>query len=268
MLEQAASILDVTVAQLELFFLVLVRMSAMVFLFPILKNRNVSARLKVGFAFILSVVIFPHLKDTQIPYTPEVAHLILIVMKEVAVGIIIGFAGGLLFVFVDFGGEVINRNVGLSMMPMLNPETGENSTSLTQLIMFIFLIMFLLNNHHFFFIEVMAESYTYIPVMGLEWDAQKFSHVFTYMVSEALVTGLRLAAPVLVTTLLVLLGLAFMSRAMPNLNVWMVSMPVKIFIGILTLIYVFPMMYQLFDQYLASLQWNILTLMKIGGGHG
>lgn len=268
MLQYAASIFDVSVAQFELFMLVLVRMSGMVFLMPFLKNEVVLSRFKVGFALVLAMIIFPQVKDTHIPYTPEVGHLILIVVKELAVGMIIGFGCGFLFVFVDLGGEVINRNIGLSMMPILDPQSGENSTSLTQLIMFIFTIIFLSQNHHFFFIEVMAESYTYIPPTGLDFQAQKLSHIFTYMVSESLITGLRLAAPILVSTLLALLGLAFMSRAMPNLNVWMMSIPIKIFVGIMTLIYVFPMMYQLSDKYFTKLQWNILTLMKLGGGHG
>lgn len=268
MLNYASSLADMSIAQFELFMLVLVRMSGMVFLLPFFKNETVLTRFKVGFAVIFSIIIFPLVKDTQIPYTPEVGHLVLFVIKELAVGMLIGFACSFLFVFVDLGGEVINRNIGLSMMPVLNPQTGENSTSLTQLIMFLFTIIFLVQNNHFFFVEVMAESFEFIPPLGLDFQAQKLSHMFTYMVSESLVTGMRLAAPILVTTLLSLLGMAFMSRAMPNLNVWMMSVPVKIAVGTVTLIYVLPMMYQLFDKHFSKLQWNILALMKLGGGHG
>lgn len=266
MLDYANSLLDLHVAQFELFMLVLIRMSGMIFLFPFFNNEAVLSRFKVGFAFILSIIIFPSVKDSAIPYTPEVGHLILIVVKELAIGMTIGFGASFLFVFLALGGEVINRNIGLSMMPVLDPMSGENSTNLTQLLIFLFTIAFLLKNQHFFFIEIMAESFEYIPITGFQFDTKEISHILSYMVGESLLVGMRIAAPVLVTTLLALLGLAFMSRAMPNLNVWMMSLPVKIVVGMMTLVYVLPMMYQVFDRYFTKLQWNILAIMKIIGG--
>jgi len=268
MLDQVASIFDVTVAQLELFFLVLIRLSGLIFLLPIFKNSNVSSRLKVGFAFVFALLVFPGIKDTALPYTPEVGHLVLMVVKELMIGILMGFAGGLLFVFIDLGGEVMNRNIGLSMMPMMNPETGESSTPLTQFIYFLFIIIFMLQNHHFFFVQIIHDSFRYIPVSGFELQSGKVAEVLTYLVSEALVTGMRLAAPILVTTLLALLGMAFMSRAMPNMNVWMMSVPVKIYVGTMTLIFVLPAMYKLLDSYFSLLQYNMYVLLKLGGGHG
>jgi flagellar biosynthesis protein FliR len=265
-LEHALNAADITVAQLEVFFLVLVRVSFIVFLLPFLNNKAFQARLKVGLSFFIAVMLYPQLKDVSYIVNPAAGTIFYYVLQECMVGILIGFSGQFLFAFVEFGGEIINREIGLSPMPVLNPATGENSTSMSRLIVMIFSIVFLGSGAHFFFFEALYLSFIDIPMGGLVMNSRVFALSATLLVSESILYGFRFAAPVFTTMFVSAVAMGFMSRIMPQMNIWIVSVPLKIFVGVVTLLYAFPLMYKLFQQVFDKTHGYMTGIIKAAGG--
>lgn len=265
-LQRAFSTVDLTVLQMELFFLVLVRISFMVFLMPFLNNMNVGTVVKSGLAFFVTLCIFPTLDHTQVQVLPGAGNLLYLVIRECMVGAIVGFVGYFLFAFVEFGAEIINREIGLNAMPILDPASGESSTELTQVIVMTFSILFLISGGHTVLFEAIQESFNYIPLGGLHYQSQPIAWAMTTMVSESILYGFRFAAPVFVSMILLALGLAFMSRVMPQMNIWVVSVPIKVVVGIMTLIYALPLMFKLFGMVFARVHQYLLLMLKLAGG--
>jgi flagellar biosynthetic protein FliR len=268
LLDPAFNLADLAVEQAELFFLVFMRFSALVFLMPFFKNENLLSRFKIGLAFFLTLIIFPFLSGQDVPIPRGPLDFGVMVIQEVAVGLIMGISGQILIATLEFCGFLINREIGLSMMPILNPLSGENSNSLSQFLVFVFGVLFLASESHFYYVEAMTRSYDYIPLVGINWHAEKFTQIFTIMIAQSFVMGFQLAAPIITALFISLLGMAFMARVMPNMNIWLVSIPLKIGLGVFTLIYVMPFMYTIFQKIFEDYQWQMLSYLKLGGMSG
>ncbi|MGD9200847.1 MAG: flagellar biosynthetic protein FliR, partial [Chitinispirillia bacterium] len=94
-----------TTEQIQIFLLIFVRITSMISLFPIFGSQNVPVQLKAGLSFLLAILLFP-LIPVQIDnsYTFTVLNFGFVVIKEIFVGLTIGFASSLLFVSVQFAG--------------------------------------------------------------------------------------------------------------------------------------------------------------------
>ncbi|MGL1935117.1 MAG: flagellar biosynthetic protein FliR [Fibrobacterales bacterium] len=265
MLEQAASIADITVGQLEFFFLMLIRVSVAIFLLPIFTGRNISARVKVGIVFFICILIFPLLPSQTLEVSNSIVHVFILTLKELFVGVIIGFTSSLLFTFIPIAGFFMARDMGLSMTPGIDPTTGDQSTGLGQLILVLFTVMFLINDNHHFFIEAVVESFRYIPIAGIEHHSALNAQVLLSLIVQSFVFGVKMAAPLMVIIILTTFGMAFMSKIMPQMNVWLVAIPLKIGIGVMVIIYTLPLAYQLLDKFFIIIQENLFILIRAGG---
>jgi flagellar biosynthesis protein FliR len=264
MMESLSSFTDWTFFQLEVFFLVLVRVSAIVFLLPFFSSGNVDPKVKAGLSFFLAYIFFPTIPAQVLPMPEGGVGFFMMVLWEVSTGLIIGMAANLLFLAFQIAGEIMDREIGLSMVQLMNPITEEMSTGFAFLQLMIFSVILLLSNGHFYFIQAIHESFVRIPIAGLEPDLGRMSGLFTTIVSDAFVIGLKAASPLLAVTLLSSLGMAFMARIMPQMNIWLVAVPLKIFVGVITLIYTLPMLYKLFFWTFERLQQQIHLLIRLG----
>ena len=267
-LEQALNAAELHLQQFEIFALILMRVSAIIFLIPFFESKFLLSRLKVGMSFFISVAIFPMMKDTPIEIAPGTGYLFLLVMKEVMVGLVIGFAGKFLFQFVEFGAEIMNREMGLNQMPIMDPSSGNNSTALGSMIVNIFSVIFLLAGYHRYFFSLLAETFEKIPLTHFQFTPEKWVWIFMSLMTEAFIFGIRFSAPVFATVFITLVGLAFVSKAMPQLNVWIVSIPVKIILGTVTLYFCLPLMWKFFQFTFGRFQEYGRLLIQLGANGG
>jgi flagellar biosynthesis protein FliR len=267
-LEQALNSAELAIAQAEMFFLVLIRVSFIIFLMPFLSSDLVLLRIKVGLSFFISLAVFPLLQESVLTIHPGTVHIFILVLKECLIGILIGFVGQFLFSFVEFGASIMNRDIGLSQTPIIDPSTGTETYELSQLLVNIFSVIFLIAGLHRYFFEILMDSFEHIPLGSMQFHEDKISWIAISLVSESILYGFRFAAPVFATILVSLLGMAFVSRIMPQLNIWIVSVPIKIGLGIITLYYSLPLMYTIFESVFGRLQSYGRLLIRIGAGHG
>ena len=157
------------------------------------------------------------------------------------------------------------RDMGLSMTPGIDPSTGEQATGLGQLILILFTIMFLLNDGHHFFIEATVESFRSIPIGGIQFHFDIIAEVILGLVAQSFVYAIKVSAPLMVVIILTTIGMAFMSKIMPQMNVWLVAIPLKIGLGVVILIYTLPLAYLLLDKFFITIQESIFILLKSGG---
>jgi flagellar biosynthetic protein FliR len=213
----------------------------------------------------LALAIFPTLETHQVLVQEGAGNLLWWTLRECIVGILVGFVGYFLFAFVEFGAEIINREIGLNAMPIIDPGSGEYTTELTQVIVMTFSVMFLVVGGHVYLYHAIQQSFIFIPLGGLHYDAQGMAVAATALVAESIMYGFRLAAPVFVCMLLMGIALGFMSRIMPQMNVWIISVPLKVFVGIGTLIASLPLMYQLFGLVFERCYQYLHAILKMNG---
>jgi flagellar biosynthesis protein FliR len=269
MLSILANNLGMSVESIEIFSLVLVRTSAMIFILPFLSISGViPTTVKAGLSFFIALIAFPMLPPAGFVIQNSPVFFFLLVLEQVMIGLIIGFTATYLFHFVVIGGHIISRDIGISMGGTMDPIQDETGDELGVLLLLIFSIAFLVKGFHHYFIQVILESFQMIPIGHFNWDFLPVVRTLVLLSSLALVTGVKLAAPIIVALLLVSLGMALMARVMPEMNVWVVAVPLKIVLGILILWECFPLMTQLFDWNFEQVQSALVHLLKSGGVHG
>lgn len=213
--------------------LVACRLGPLFVLVPVFGASGIPARFKVLFGLSLAVLLVMGVPSsaTALPATP--GGVVLAAMGEVVVGLAIAF--GLLAVFAafSFAGRVLDLQIGFGVATLFDPVTRAQAPLLgTALVMLATVVFFSLDGHHLV-LRAVAWSLTVLPPGSPPWRlefgavAAQFGVVFSW--------GLVLAAPALVALLLLDMGFAMLSRTMPQMNVFVVSMPLKVIVGLVML---------------------------------
>jgi len=117
-------------------------------------------------------------------------------------------------------------------------------------------------SYHYILFTMLAKSVEIIPIGEVAFNLSGMSQVMTKMVSDMFILGFRISAPIILTTLLSDLVLGIISRTIPQLNVFMIGMPAKIFVGIFTLLIMLPMYLAIIDFMFNGMNADIFRLMK------
>jgi flagellar biosynthesis protein FliR len=214
------------------FALVLTRLSAFFLILPVFGWMSIPMRVKVGATVLLSVFF-----TLLAPLAVEVAEVstvkaILLLAGEATYGLALGIIINLLFSVVKLSGQIIERQMGMTMANILNPMTGESARPLGSLLEMLFILLFLGVNGHHLFLLVIMKSYVAFPVGTVPTIGVLATGVITAG-SVMLVAGLRLAAPMLAAFLVLMVALALLARLVPEMNILFISMPVRLGLGLL-----------------------------------
>lgn len=230
-----------TEAQILLFALIFLRMIAFVFSSAFFGANSISMQIKVLFSIMLSLVIFPVVRVGRIDYLTISNDLISLAVRELVVGLSIGFLTKLFFMVVSMVGDLVSMCVGLSASQMYNPLMGTSGNILDTFYSTIGTLLFLSVNGHHMLINAICESYQLVPISSLALKIGPFIEMAMFG-QTALIITIKMCAPVIVTILLVNLSMGILGRAVPQMNVLVTSMPVTIVIGMAVMFICLPLM--------------------------
>lgn len=226
-----------------LFFYAFSRVTGLMLLSPLLANNNIPKKTRIFLTLLMTVLvlmpIYLDYRGENPKYIlPELTsedniflfRLLMTAVKEFGVGYIIGFFFSSILEGLLFAAQSTSIMMGFSMSRMLDPITGTTQTLLGQLYMVMAsLLMVSLDLHHIF-IRILAESFFIIPIGHYQLPYESLAHV-VYGSSKMWHYALRFAAIPYSILFLVTVGLGFMAKIMPEMNIFMVGFPLKIFIG-------------------------------------
>ncbi len=165
-----------------------------------------------------------------------VLDLIVMVTRELLIGLTCGFALRSITFLLSIAGEVIAHEMGFSMSRVMNPETGTSSTPMAQLFEIMgFMLIFQLNLHHDL-LRVLRHTYTVIPV------GQPFNYALVYermtgILSRSIEYGLQYAIPIFGVMILLTVTLVVLARAVQNINLMEFSFGLRILLAFIAAIY-------------------------------
>jgi len=220
---------------MPVFLLVFIRISAMAVAMPIIGYRTVNVRIRILFSLLLTIIIAPALGVQPFSDINNIVYLIVAIMREILIGLMIGFGARLIFEGFSMAGEFIGRQMGMAIMNVLDPTSQRQQPFVTQFWMLIMVVYFLVTNSHYLLIETMFQNFTLI---------QPGTGHFSAGVGQSMIHGgsllfeiaIKFAAPAMVFLLLIDISIAFVARVMPQMNVFFVTLPLKIGVGIMVLI--------------------------------
>ena len=218
---------------LSCFALVLGRTAGIFTAIPMLGGHRVPVRIRVVLIFVMTLVMFPVIK-LKVPELPtDSISLVILVAREGLVGITLGLLALVVTEAVSICGQIVAMQMGLSVASMFDPSMGQVPIMATFQSLLAMLLFFTLNIHHLF-IRAMVDSYALVPLGSWHMSGELMQFLVS-AVSGAFILGIKLAAPVMVTLLAANVALGIMARVFPQMNIFMLSLPLNIGLGFLAL---------------------------------
>jgi len=224
---------------LIVFLLLTIRIGAIVLSLPLLNSRNIPAQLKVMLILMLSVALYPLVQTQQVVIPQRLGHLGLIVVSEMLIGLTIGFVAQILFAGIQLGGEIIGQQMGLNFATIFDPQNAHQVSLIAHFQDVLAMLLFLSGSAHHWFIIAMAESLQSIPLGALSASGAVLPVILT-LLGKACVIAIQLAAPVSIALLLATLALGVIARLVPQLNVFALSFPATLGLGMVMLALALP----------------------------
>ncbi len=258
------SISVVLVDKFLILLLVFVRMSSLFVVTPVFGRRELPAYLKIGLAFFCSYILVPLLGDVQVEYTNLLSFTV-IAAKEFLVGIIIGYVSFLIFSALYVAGQIIDMQIGFGMVNVLDPTMNTQVPITGNFVYILTTLFFLAIDGHHILISALFKSYSVLPINGFEFTEAMVNNMTTIF-SDVFAIGFRISIPVLAAALLAEVALGILSKTVPQMNVFVVGIPMKIAIGLLTLFVMMPIFIQVmtvtFDRMYGYIYLIIRSMAK------
>ncbi|MDQ2865289.1 MAG: flagellar biosynthetic protein FliR [Candidatus Eremiobacteraeota bacterium] len=232
-------VFGLSAAQFETFVLVFVRVSAMLFLFPIFSAPQIPVLARLGLSALLSVILFKLVP--VLPVSPGLYELGLGIICQIVLGTIVGFVASLVFIGIQFAGELIDLQIGFAVANVLNPTTQQQITIIGEFELAIATLVFLATNSHYFLLQGIAGSFNLVPLPLINLDPSVAGNVVLF-VSQAFLVVFKIAAPISVALFLTNVALAFAARVAPQMNVFVIGLPLQIGVGLIMMAVAIPLL--------------------------
>jgi len=214
----------------------LVRVLGLVSTAPILNHSAIPKRIKLLIGGVIALIIMP-----TIPPVPTIDIFsfngVLIIAKEVLIGLAMGFSMRLLFSAVELAGHLIAMTMGIGFATFFDPQTHGQSNAISQYLVVIVSLIFLTLDGHLLMISAMSQSFHSMPIANTE--AIDFMAIVK-MGQIIFQTGLILSMPLVTALLITNMALGILTKTAPQLNIFGIGFPITIFVGLLLMILTMP----------------------------
>ena len=216
------------------FVLVMTRLSGMMMTAPLFSTYPIPSHVKACLIALIAFLTYPIIaKVSPIELMPtDLLSLGAMAFREVVVGAIIGFCMNLIFVSIQIAGQLVSIQMALAMSDILDPVTKTQTPVIGQFYLFIAMIVFLyVNGHHYLFTSVL-DSYNLIPIDTNFVIQGALVQKIIFFTSQIFVIAFSVVMPVYSVLLIMEILFAFTSKMMPQMNIFTIAMPFKIYVGI------------------------------------
>ncbi|ACA19476.1 flagellar biosynthetic protein FliR [Methylobacterium sp. 4-46] len=217
------------------YLLTFARVGTLVMLMPGIGETVVAPRLRLAFALLVALVLFPFVR----PLLPQQAGtgpaLIGVLIGEIAVGLVLGLSVRAVLAALQTTGTIVAQQLGLAYAMTVDPTTSGQQATLGSFLTMLGITLVLAADLHHLAIAGIRDSYALMPPIGVPatGDAAAFA---IRAVARGFALAVQIAAPFIAFGILFNLGLGVLSRLMPQMQVFFVATPASILIGMAVLL--------------------------------
>lgn len=221
------------------FFIISIRVIAMMISSPIFSLRQIPSLIKVGLSLIIAYIIssFPSVGKVIVPV--NLIELFLVCGKEIIVGLSLGFIATLVFNAIRSSAQIMDFSIGFSMAQYYDPSTSGNSTPLERFFNWFSIVIFLIFNFHHIILSAIIKSFEVIPAGNVVISNASINIIFEVFYKSFFI-AIQLAAPIIIVLFITDFTMGLISRTVPQIHVFILGMPIKILLGLLVVSTILP----------------------------
>lgn len=249
-------------AQIQEGMLILCRILSFMVIGPVFADKNFPRLARVGFGIALTLLVWPVATGFHGAVTPVVLSLLAI--KEVVFGLTMGYISKLVFNAVLIAGQFIDFQIGFLAGQLYDPTFQTSMSQYGRLYYWLAMCVFFITGLHRLLIHGILLSFKVVPLGTFKLTGNSIDGI-TQLFVNMFTMGASLAAPLVVALVAIDIMLGFISRTVPQLNVLMMSLPVKQALGFLITLILLPSIVSVLNQYLPSTvsdMWDFVKSMR------
>lgn len=238
------------------------RVSGLLVFTPFLGSNVIAPRVKVGILILLTIVLYPVCAPRRLSLT--LSGGLRVMLSEALVGLLIGLSVQFVFEAAGFGGQLMGMQVGFGLVNLIDPNTQVDTPVLVVFNQMIVMLIFLQLGIQRWIVRALASSFAYLPP-GAVLTGGAVTGQLLHAAGGILLSGVQIAAPVLVVTLLIDLILGFLGKASPQLPVLFLGLSAKSMAGLLVLSLSLKYWPLVFDRYFSGAIGWVENLLHMAG---
>ena len=216
------------------FVLTFVRMGTAIMIMPGLGDSFTPARVRLHVALGITLVLFPIVQPYMPNPIPGTFMLFTLIVMEFIVGLFFGTIARIFMTALDTAGQVLSISSGLGNAQVFNPALAMQGSLMGAFLSVTGVVFLFASNLHHLLIAGLIESYEFFP-LGEIPDTGSMAELIARSVSAAFAIGIKVGAPFIVLALLIYLGMGVLSRLMPQVQVFLIALPLQIYLSLLVI---------------------------------
>ena len=219
------------------FLLTFARIGTLVMLMPGVGEQLVSPRLRLAFALLLSLILFPTVRPLLPMQGGAIAGpgLIALLIGELLVGLVLGLTVRMVLAALQTAGMIISQQLGLSYAMTVDPTQGGQQTAIGNFLALLGVTLIVATDLHHVALDAIGRSYVLLPPDGVPGMGEA-ANLALKAIARGFSLGVQISAPFIAFGILFNVGLGVLARLMPQMQVFFVAVPASVLIGMLLLL--------------------------------
>lgn len=251
--------------QFKAFFLVLIRVSVVLFLFPIFGSNIVPVFVKAGLSLALSLLFFPIVYIDLSLFPKTALEFLIVVASELMIGMALGLTIRLFFAGVQLAGKLIGFQMGFAIINVMDPQSGTQVSIIDQIGYWVVLLVFLGLNGHHLMISALGESFHLVNI-GVITLKPGFYSTLQSIAADLFVISIKIGSPAIAALLFVSAAFGISAKFAPQMNILIAAFPVKIIVGLIFFGISMQIIAAMTRTYVVSFYPLLLSLLTWVGG--
>ncbi len=242
------------------FLLIFARIAAFLTVVPFFAWRGIPAVLRIYFSIVLSVLLVLSWEG-RVLLPPNDLGLAVLLGKEIISGLVLGFLVYLFFSVFLMSGQFMDHKAGLMMAGSFDPLFGGQVTIVGRFFYFLAVVFYLtIDGHHLLFLSL-KESFRLLPLEGSFVSSPVAWH-YLKIFSGIFLLAFQIAAPVIIVIWLMDIALGFLSRAVPQIHVFIVGLPLKVALVFLVFLLLLPLLGGVLRDVFGRMSSDLMFIME------
>lgn len=220
------------IEELEYFLLILTRVTTFIYIAPFFGHTTVPNRVKIGFGVFTAILIYYLTMPHAVLEMNTVFEIAILVLKEAAAGLLIGFGANICQTIVLFAGRVVDMEMGLAMASQMDPLTNQGATISGVYYQYMVMLLMIVTGMYQYFLSAIIETFVLIPIGQITFNMDALLNGFVRFMTDYMIIGMQIALPVFCTIMLLNAVLGIMAKVAPQMNMFAVGMQLKVFTGL------------------------------------
>lgn len=199
---------------------------------PVFGARYIPVQVKVALCLAVSYFLWGSVRSVAAPAT--LPGWVAAAAGEAAFGLFIGAIASILLAAVEVAGHVVDAEIGFGLSNVIDPESGASTPLMGTFKYLLITVLFMMLNGHHLFIQGLAQSFAVLPA-GSAGIPAAWGDVAVKSAGQMLLIAMVLSCPIWASMLITDVALGVVTRSVPQLNVFVVGMPLKVLVGLLVL---------------------------------